>query len=384
MAEDRWWNRWQQARRCLVVVITGASTLLPANLVAVAQAAPAAASEGGGCQAVHAGPQLAGSGSRESYFQLTLRPGERQREAVLVANPEAHPCAVTLEAAYGQTAVNSGDTYSVAAENCVETSCWLDGLPTTVTVPAGGRLAVNFDVAVPAGTSSGQHLAGVIARPADAPLAPSASGRDGQVAVAVAARVAIGVAVTVPGPLRPQLEIPSVTLDLNGGTPQLRVRVRNSGNTWEHPAGGARVQVESTTRSFGVRSSTILAGDVAELPLPIEGVQGGRWHTKVLLNYGHDQTAVWEGELNYPTPTQPSAAGGWSSDIARVVTSLPAWVLVSLATLACVVIVLLALLIVMFRRRRAEPRQGQQRPGRRTDPTSGAEPYGRSRVGSAR
>jgi hypothetical protein len=380
MAEDRWWNRRQQARRCLVVAITGASALLPAT----AQAAPSAAAGGGGCQAVHAGPQLAANGSQESYFQLTLRPGERQREAVLVANPEAHPCAVTLEAAYGQTAINSGDTYSVAEKECVETSCWLAGLPTTVTVPAGGRLAVNFDVAVPPGASGGQYLAGVVARPADPPSASSASGRDGQVAVAVATRVAIGVAVTVPGPLRPQLEIPSVTLDLDGGTPQLRVRVRNSGNTWEHPAGGARVQVESTTRSFGVRSSTILAGDVAELPLPIEGVQRGRWHTRVLLNYGHDQTTVWEGDLNYPTPRQPSAAPGGSSDIAGVAASLPAWVIASLATLACVVIVLLVLLIAMFRRRRATPRRGRHRPATATDPTGDAESDARCPVGSFR
>lgn len=339
-------------RRCAALLLACASSLLTTGPAAADDGTPGAGAGLDGCQAVHAGPRTDGAG--KSYFELTLGPGGRQSEAVLLANPQPYDCMVTLEAAIGQTAVNSGNSYWVPEEPCSETSCWLSGLPTTVTIPAGGRLTVGFDVSVPSGTPSGQYLAGVIVRPAGTLPAPS-TGEDEQVAVSVAARVAIGVAVIVPGPLRPRLEIPAVTLDLGSGTPQLQVHVRNSGNTWEHPAGGARVRVSSGTSSFGVRSNTILAGDVAVLPLPVEGVQRGRWHTKVVLDYGDDQQAVWQGDLDYPAPpARPD--GDQASDALPTDMGIPGWVFAVIGALGLLVVALVAVVVAMLRKRRAEER----------------------------
>jgi hypothetical protein len=339
--------------RCLALLVTTLSMVFPAQVAAsAAPRTPAEATSAEGCQTVHAGPDTSEGDSEQSYFTLTMGPGDLQRRAILVANPQPYPCAVELEAAHGETAVNSGDTYVPAESGCAEAGCWLSGLPTTVTVPAGGRLSVGFDVAVPAGTPSGEYLGGVFVRPADPPSVPSESGHE-QVAVSVAAQVAVGVAVVVPGPLRPLLTIPSVTLDVSSEVPQLRVRVQNEGNTWEHPTGGARIRLASSTRSFGVRSSTILAGDAAVLPLPVDSVARGLRHTRVVLNYGVDQQAVWEGDLDYPTPpAAPSADASAGSGGAAM--HLPLWVYVAIGGLALLVVFLIVLILLLFRTRRRD------------------------------
>ncbi|HZP27456.1 MAG TPA: hypothetical protein VFC99_00775 [Acidimicrobiia bacterium] len=337
----------------------------PGAVAAPAQRAepPAHAAGPTGCQAVHAGPRLAADEANASYFRLTLQPGEQIAKAVLVANPQPYPCAVTLHAAYGQTATNSGDTYPVPDGQCVETSCWLTGLPTTVTVPAGARVDVGFVVTVPADAPSGEYLAGVLVEPAAPPPSPRVSG-DGQVGVAVAAHVAVGVAVTVPGPLSPKIVIPTVTLDVSSGTPILGIPVRNLGNTWEHPIGGARVHVGNRVLSFGVRANTVLAGDEALIPLPIDGVARGEHETEVVLSYGNGLKATWHGTLGYPTP--PARATPSSETSATAASAgLPVWALALIGGLGFGVVLLGFTLLVVTRRRRghaAPPARGPDRP----------------------
>ena len=335
-----------------LAVLLACSSVLLSNDAALAGEGVGSSGRSG-CQAVHAGTQQVGQSSGESYFRLTLNAGDQQRAAILLANPEAYPCSVTLERASGETAVNSGDTYPVPEEGCTGSSCWLSGLPATVSVPAGGRLHVSFQVRVPARTPAGEYLAGVVVRPTAPPPVARPSSPDKQVAVSVAARVAIGVAVIVSGSLHAMLTIPSVTLDISTAPPRLQVHVRNLGNTWEHPTGGARIRVRSGTRGFGVRSNTILARDEAVLPLPVEGVQRGNWTTDVVLSYGDHQRAVWHGELEYPTP--PITARGQSQSSALTAAqALPAWVLGVIATLGLLVIVLAVVLVAVFRKRRRD------------------------------
>src|SRR5439155_7226148 len=126
-------------------------------------------------------------------FRLAMRPGAVEHQTILVANPEPYPCSVTLEAAGGETAVNSGDTYPVTAAACAETGCWLTGLPATISIPPHGRRDVHFGISVPASAAGGEYLAGVVVRPTDPPTAKPTA--DKQVSIAVAPRVAIGVAV---------------------------------------------------------------------------------------------------------------------------------------------------------------------------------------------
>jgi hypothetical protein len=345
-----------------------AAALAAASAAATPAAASAAsAGSGPGCRTVHIGPVRSAAVAHSSYFRLRVGPGRAARQALIVANPQPYACKVTLRPAYGQTATNSGDTYPPAApgHHCVETSCWLSGLPRTLTVPARTRRTVSFVISVPARAHPGEYLAGVVAQPRVHSRAPR---RRRGFGAAVIARVAIGVAVTVPGALRPHLTIPPVTLDRSGATPLLRIVVRDPGNTWEHPAGGAVIHVGKQRRMLGVRASTVLPRDSATLTLPVAHIPRGSWSTLVELWYDHHRKkAVWRGDLGYPTPPKTSARPGAQPTAVVVTGGVPLWAKVLIAALSGVVLALLVAAFLLWRRRRRDddpPSQDSASTGR--------------------
>jgi hypothetical protein len=303
------------------------------------------------CRTVHVGPVVATDATSTGYFDLTLEPGERTRAALLVANPAPRTCRVLLLPAYGRTAVNSGNTYPpvLAGQPCVGSSCGLAGLPRTVSVPTGTRQEVPFEVAVPAGTAPGQYLAGVVAQPADVtgPSAAPTAGQ-GEVSAQVVAVVALGVAVTVPGALRPAMEVAEVRVTAAGaqGMPTMLVTERNSGNTWER----AKVQVEvtagGTPHRFAADSATVLPGNSAVLSLPVSGVPAGSHRTRVTLTYGNGARAVFDQVVAFPAQLRASVD---ESGNVTLTTGVPRWVYWVLGGLAASVLVLLAGLLVLLR-----------------------------------
>ncbi len=337
-----------------VLATQGATALAAAGGAASATQAHAA-----GCLTVHVGPSVR-PGEPASYFLVTGAGGSTSSESVLIANPEPYACRVELDAAYGKTATNSGDTYPfVPPGRCVRTSCWLSGLPGAVTVAARSRLAVPFQVRVPPGTAPGEYLAGVLVRPAAAAASrPHGAG----VGAVVTTSVGIGVAVRVPGPLRPSITIASVTLALDGGTPLLHIVERNTGNSWEHPAGGALIAAAPHGRALrlGLSSSTLLPGDSATLTLPVVGATRGAHQTSISLWYANDtKKATWKGLLAYPGSTAPAARPRTGPSQVVITTSqTPTWVVALAAGLGVAVVALLLLLAITLRRRR------QDGPGR--------------------
>ncbi len=335
----------------LVSVLAGSTFGL-----APALAGPAADAPDTACQTVHAGPVLTGSAQKESYFNLTLGAGSTSKQSVLLANPASVECVVQLSPAAGKTATNTGDSYPVQAHGCAGTGCWISGLPNQVRLAANSRLDVPFTVTVPTTTSSGQYLAGVVAAPV---IAGAGSATTGGVSVAVLSHVALGVAVTVPGPLKPGLVITGIDLDTSTSPAVLQVHLHNTGNTWEHPNGGARISVANSTRSLGVQSSTILAGDVATVPMPVGSIPAGKHRTVVSIAYGNKQSTSWSGTLSYPSLT-PAAARVGDGSVPRVIVrhdGTPAWVLILVGALSCVLLIGLVVLIVFVvirRRRRIE------------------------------
>ncbi|HTW08947.1 MAG TPA: hypothetical protein VME46_15640, partial [Acidimicrobiales bacterium] len=339
--------------RGLFVALLGAA-LVSGALVGPGAAPPAGAQANrAGCLTVHVGPQLR-PGETSSYFQLTIAPGRYASEALVLANPNNYACQVGLSASYGQTAVNSGDTYPALAPGvCKRTSCWLSGLPGVVTIPARARTLVGFKVRVPAGARPGQYLAGVLARPhVRAAEAPHIAGT--RVGALVNTSVGIGVAVVVPGPLSPLISIPSVMFDTANGIPLLHITERNAGNTWEHPAGGAMITAgPAHVLRFGVSSSTVLPGGSATLTLPVLGTPYGRHVTTVILWYAHDtKKALWTGVINYPE-SRAAVPSPHGTQVVVTTVEAPRWVIALAITLGAVVVVLvLVLLLLVFRRRR--------------------------------
>jgi len=282
--------------------------------------------------------------------------GRRVLEKLVIANPNPYRCGVTLWAAYGTTAVNGGDSYTMVGHGqpCIGPACWLRGLPRTIAVPADARVLVPFTATVPAKVTSGQYLAGVIGQPSTPPPAPrvrGASGGIGSVGASVVARVAIGVAITVPGVLRPRLAISSVSLTPAGlGTNNIGVTLRNDGNTWLHPKGTVTVEAAGSHRSEAVASGTVLPGDQATLSIRERSVPSGRHHVNITLNYADGaRPATWKRTLNFPQPLVTHVSPGTITIVAP--SGLPTWATVLLVGLGLVVLLFGTLLFLLWRRR---------------------------------
>jgi len=331
-------------------------------------AAAVPASDPSGCLTVHAGPDI-GPGSTPGYFRLAAAAGKVRHVKIVVANPNPYVCHVVLDAAYGKTALNSGDTYPRARSGrCVRTSCWLLGFPRGVTVPANARVVVRFAVRIPSGTPAGEYLAGVLVRPGSV---PQRSVRRPGVGAVVLTSVGIGVAIRVPGPLRPLITIPQVTLVVKGGTPLLEITEHDGGNTWEHPAGGAIISNGAGARAsrLGVQSNTVLPTDSATLTLPVAGVSKGTHPTEVILYYDHDRRkAIWRGTVTYPLSQAASAQGR----TVVVTSTTPTWVIALASVLGAATVVLATLLLIFLRRRRKQDAAPAAAPAPEPEPEPSA------------
>jgi len=324
-----------------------------------APAVPSVAANGiSGCQIVHLGPSIPSGQAPSSYFVIQSHGVRSFTEQVVVANPSPTPCRVRLLPAYGNTALNGGDSYVAVQGGCREESCWLTGLPVTVTVAPTRRQLVSFQVHVPKGTPSGDYLAGVIGEPASAPPRPRVSrvgGSEGQVGAAVVARVAIGVAVTVTGrgPLVAGMQIPGVALNTGTTPPSLNVTLHNTGNIWVHPKGQLTVTLQHGIRRVGVQSATILPGDQAVISVPVPPIRPGQHVVHLAVTYhAGSPPATWQGTIDFPAASAtPAPKPGTTTLIVQ--TGLPRWALVIIIALgAGLVLMVLALSLVVTRRRR--------------------------------
>ncbi len=375
----------------LAVVCAAGVTALPASAGTVAGQLGGAgrpSGAGAGCAVVHLGPYVAPGAPAEAYLKLRPARGSVIEEGVVLSNPEPYPCRVLLLPAYGATAVNGGDIYvPVPGGPCHGASCLLRGLPATVTLPPGSRVVSHFEVAVPRQSPGGQYLAGVIGESAAPPGRPSLAQGRGAVIVIVP-RVAIGVAITVPGRLAPGLAITGVHMVGNTSPPALAVAVRNDGNTWIHPHGTLSIAVGNASGSVRFRMGTVLPGNSAQTPLQVGSLEPGPHPVRVEIPYGSGSVATWSGTIDFPSISRAPLprAGVVRTIVTRP--SVPTWLVAVVAVLVALVAALgVALVMLMLRRRRAFRRAGASppaAPGRAAAAPSWTGPPRHSRQGRAR
>lgn len=317
----------------LRLALVAAVTVAMGASACPAVAAPASSDA---CATVHVGPDQ-GAGAASGYFDETLQPGHTRHLRLLVANPASVACTVSLLPATGRTATNSGDTYVATP-----VGTWVQGLQQRIALPAGGRRLVPFDVVVPDDAAPGQRLYGVLGAPA---VASSAAPRDG-VQLHVTTRVAIGVAVTVPGAMRSAVTIPEVTSRIVGPDVQLDVHERNDGVTWEHPHGSIVVRTSQRTLRIPVRSNTVLPDGEAVLVVAASDVPGGSWPVQVRLVYDRSRVATWSGTLDF-SPPQVARDG----DVLTITSAPPTWMYIALGVAAALLALALVAVVVLWRRR---------------------------------
>jgi hypothetical protein len=360
-------RRW----RCVVLsALTLALGLLPI--------ASAGAIGSGGQAGFGVSPSQLPNGQARSYFTESVGPGHSGTDTAMIANRGSKSVILAISASTGTTAANSGSSYYDSFKPCLSAGCWVSGLPTTLTLSPGETSAVPFTVTVPAGTPTGQYLAGITAKPAvaPAPVIVGSNGRSTAQAVIVD-EVTVGVAVNVGDPSQfvSSLRIDTVTSGAVATLPRLFVHMHNGGQTFLKSHGAATCTDTGHHVTFPVTSDTVLPSGAAVLVVNAPGLGfGSVAQCRVVLAYGTGLTATWTGAVTMPAAiTPPKTVHVGPGDYAQVPTQKTSvWIIVLIAVGALVLLVLLGILVVLRRRRDPTAPTDRQSP-----PTGGLpEPEG--------
>ena len=301
-------------------------------------------------------PMATPAGQYRSYFNLTVMPGGSVWDTAIITNEGKQIERLKVTVSKGATATNTATTFVNTTGKCTGTSCWVTGLPHTVTLLPGTRKAMRFRVAVPRQTRPGQYLAGITAQSAVQP-GPVRVGSNGHASARaiIIDQVIVGVAVTVGSlaRLRTVLKISTVSAGWIGSTPRLYIPVRNAGQTFVRATGEVSCHSGGRPHSYQVVMSTVLPGDSAVVPINARGLSTGPAPCAVRLRDSAGHLVTWSGIVHVPpmipTKTYHPAKGVFLSMPVR---TTPPWAIALTVIGALILTALLALLALTVRRRR--------------------------------
>jgi hypothetical protein len=355
------------ARRAVMWATAAGVVVLSAGLVPVAAAGPGLAATDSGLASGGTGmggvgiagdfglaPEPGPQGQLTSYFQLAVAPGQAVTAAVVVANLAQHTQTLALGHAIGVTASNGGSAYLPATARCSGPACWVTGLPSRITLPAGYRELVAFTVRVPAGTSPGQYLSGIAAAPATrpTPVKLGSNGSSSAQAVILDA-VTVGVAVTVGdrSSLVSQLSIRGVRGTAEGPIARLSISLHNSGQTFAKGTGQASCQAAGRRRSYPVYAGTVLPGDHALIAVNAPGLpEGTTLPCAIHVRYGNGQVVSWAGLVAIPGRPAGRVVRTGNGDYSLISQNgIPPW---GIALIIIGLLLLAAVSALLYRQRR--------------------------------
>jgi hypothetical protein len=247
-----------------------ALAILTAALVATAPAATAWAS-GATFALKTATPTKTG------YFVLNGQPGQTARGAVRVLNVGTVAGRTSLYSVDATTGQTSGAVYRSRQEPRRGVGAWIKLAKETVNLAPGQSRVVPFSVRIPAGTSAGQHLGGIVAQRATGKTTGKASqassGKGGSFKVRIQELNVIAVQVDVPGAEHPQMALTGIKAGDQPGHQSVLLGIGNTGNvlvkgrgTLEIVGQGGHVAQRS---SFGL--DTFVPDTHVDFPVYIQG-----------------------------------------------------------------------------------------------------------------
>lgn len=306
-------------------------------------------------------------GQHGLYFDLTMAAGKTQQLSVEVANFGRAEVLARTYAADAYSIVNGGFGAALFGGQPSGTARWLDYRTQELKLKPGGALTVDFQVRVPDGTPPGQYLTSLVAENVE-----PVQGGGGSVAINQVNRIAIAVAIEIPGSRHPALEIGAVSYKFAAGVSFVSFAVANPGNVHLKPAGELTLRDSARTEIVrtNVAMDSVYAGTDTRLEVPLAQPLGpGVYCAELRLT----DEATKAGDSTSCLPFTVTAAsqivgvGGASSHPAPFVQAAidtaadqPALLLLVIA----IPLVFAALLLALRRRRR----QGRQIPAQtRTD-----------------
>lgn len=244
-----------------------------------------------------------------AYFTPTIPPGHRWAGGVVAVNRSGRPVSALVYATDALTAPSAGVVYPTHHRARLGAGRWVTPAQRRITVDPHQSLTVPFVVAVPAGATPGDHVAGLAVEAAE----PSRGG--GTFAVSTVARVVLAVLVHVPGGSGPHLQVSGAgLLTLPGNRGQaVAISMGNDGQTLTRPLLTVTVAGSASgyRREVGAMLGTVLPGDSVSYLLPWpDPLAAGRYTVHVIAAApGAPQTTV-ETSATLDAGATGSAAGG--------------------------------------------------------------------------
>ncbi|HVB05703.1 MAG TPA: hypothetical protein VNF07_05590 [Acidimicrobiales bacterium] len=258
----------------------------------------------------------------DSYFAPTVPAGGTYAGAVVVANANRNQVSVRIYPVDGLTSPGSGSAYSNEGRALSGAGSWISISQKSLLLKANSRAVVNFTVAVPAGASPGNHLAGVAIEGAS----PQATTTKGNVQVSVVTRSVIAVLVTVPGAARFSVRVGPPTIKL--GTYKIgtvEIPITDTGGLLGHPDLAVTLSKGSYKKTISKALETLLPGDSTVIPIFWPDALSGRYTITACAKGGGlsapvctSGSAVAPASAKTPTSgsgpfTKPTTAGPASS-----------------------------------------------------------------------
>ncbi|HEU5318836.1 MAG TPA: DUF916 domain-containing protein [Chloroflexota bacterium] len=370
------WLRW------LVCVATAAGGVMgpvaPALWAAPAQQATQEGAQVSLRPVDEAGSPLPGPG----YFTVTAQPGETVTLHVLVSNAGSAPATVVLQPVDASSSTGGGVAYNLPEQPVRGVGAWVELPQTSLMLEPGRATLVPFQVRVPAGTGTGEHVGGLTAFvPTEGGGSAVAGSQPGQqFSVRVQTRTVVAVVVNVPGVRETRLAVSGVEVERRPDAAYLVIRVRNTGNTLAKGQGTVLVNRAGDTTpliSGPIALETTVPGTETTFPIQwTRDLPAGRYQARVELSWDGGGT-TWEdavtvaplaaatarpgaGPIFVATP-DPRAAGAAGAERVSGIpgilgtAGIPATTLMTvlLVAMAGLLVAALAVIVALLRRPRA-------------------------------
>lgn len=214
------------------------------------------------------------------FFTVEAEAGTTVDLTVVLGNADDEPLELRTYANDVIPVPNGGFAVATHEQIPTGTATWLDYAPEVMSFEPGKGIERTFQLSIPADTTPGQHIAGLVLETAE-PLDIEGTTLFNQIV-----RKAIAVFIIVPGPEQPAFSIDAPEIMQSRQGSSINANVVNSGNVLVKPAGTLEL-VDSTGEvaySSPVSMGSVYAGTTAPLSLRLgPDVPAGTYTVRIHL-----------------------------------------------------------------------------------------------------